>query len=1157
MNKNYKLFIFVSVIVLSFLHTNAQIRSIDCYGVNKEHPTWGMVNDTLVYNSPVSFANGISEPAGKDRKNPRSISNVIFAQDKFMPNEKKLSDYIFMWGQFIDHDLTLVVDNADEKFNITVPRYDAWMDPFGTGNALIPMSRSMTTPGTGTSVENPRRFSNAITGYLDGSVVYGSSENEAKWIRTFVDGKLKTSKGNLLPYNTITGELESEIDPEAPFMDMRGSPEKHFVAGERRVNENPLLIAMHTTFVREHNLQCDKIKTRHPDWDDERIYQRARKIIGGIIQNITFYEWFPTLTGKSLPEYNGYDASINPQISNIFSAAAFRLGHTLINSTIMRMDQTSHHMGESEMRLADAFFRPELIRENDGIEYFLKGSCYQNHQTFDAKIIDDLRNMLFGPPGAGGLDLAAINIQRGRERGLADYNTLRKSFGLKAYSDFEQITDDAKLVQSLYEIYDGDINNIDPFVGILAEKHTENSNVGELIETILSEQFVRLREGDPYYFLVDPELTVEEIYEISNTRFGEIVKRTSNMNTIPADIFLTEPDIYEVRAITGINNNLKNPDWGCSFTPMVRFGTNGYSDKISIPAGHERPNTREISNSIFAQDHDIYDNLELSDFVFNWGQFMDHDFTLVGDTKDSFFIKVPIGDPMFDPQSTGTKFIPVFRSKFDENSGTSPLNPRNHKNEVTAFIDASTVYGSTEERTQWLRTYDGGKLKVSRDNLMPYNTYSGEYEDAVDPGSPHMAHAITPPDGKWFVAGEERANENPLLIAIHTLWVREHNRICAELSKENPEWKDEVLFQEARRIVIAKIANITYNEWLPAIGIHLPKYEGYNPEMNPQVMNLFSAAGFRFGHTIINGVIQRLNDDCSVHESGHTRLKDTYFDPSSIREKTSNLLEPYFIGMMHHRQQGFDTKVIEDVRNFLFGAPGSGGMDLVAINIQRGRERGLADYNTTRKDFGLLAKNNFSSLTSKPELNQALESLYGDINDIDLWVGLLSEDHLPGSLFGELGTAIMRSQFQHLRDGDRFFFEVDKGLSEEQKMNIRYTTLGDVLSNNTLMEDVPYNIFNFQGICTDVADVNKPSLDLNIFPNPGITAISLEITSDIKNAGIVKLTTILGQTILTDQIEISEGSNNYNFDISALSPGIYIVNIVSEKGNFGTRFVKQ
>ena len=629
------------------------------------------------------------------------------------------------------------------------------------------------------------------------------------------------------------------------------------------------------------------------------------------------------------------------------------------------------------------------------------------------------------------------------------------------------------------------------------------------------------------------------------------------MNSIPKYIFPTEPDIYEIRTITGLNNNLENPDWGCSFTNLVRFGTNGYADQISKPTGENRPNPREISNKIFAQDGDIYDNLELSDFVFNWGQFMDHDFSLVGDTKDSFFIKVPTGDPMFDPLSTGTKYIPLFRSIFDLNTGTSPANPRNHVNEVTAYIDASTVYGSTEERTKWLRTYYGGKLKVSEGNLMPYNTISGEYDDAIDQQAPNMAHPITPPDGKWFIAGEVRANENPLLIVIHTIWVREHNRICEILEKENPLWNDEVLFQEARRIVIAEIANITYNEWLPAIGIHLPKYEGYNTSMNSQIMNLFSAAGFRFGHTIINGNILRLNDDCSVHESGHTRLKDTYFDPASIRVKTNNQLEPYFIGMMHQRQQGLDAKVIDDVRNFLFGAPGHGGMDLVALNIQRGRERGLSDYNTIRKDFGLKAKNSFNTITSKPELNQTLEALYQDINDIDLWVGMLSEDHLPGAMFGELGTAIMRKQFQSMRDGDRFFFEIDKGLSEDRKMAIRYTKLSDVLFYNTKIEDVPYNLFNFQGICTDIAEIDKNSLNFNVFPNPVSSRLSVDVSSDYKQKGIIKITGILGQTVKSENIEISDGNNIFEFDMNGFPSGIYLINIATDRGIMSKQIVKQ
>ncbi len=1154
--RTFRNLIFVYLIILVSSGIYAQIRTADCYGVNKDNPTWGMTNDSLIFNTPVAYTDGVSEPAGKNRPNPRVISNTLFVQDKFMKNEKNLSDYMFIWGQFIDHDMTLVTDDASQPFYIQVPIYDPWMDPFGSGSAIIPMSRSNSYPGTGTSLQNPRKFANAITAYMDASVVYGSTDQEAAWIRTFSNGKLKTSAGNLLPYNTLTGELGSEIDPNTPFMDMRGSTEKHFVAGERRVNENPLLTSIHTIFVREHNLQCDKIRSRHPEWTDEQIYQRARKIIGGFIQNITFTEWFNSLTGSQLPDYSGYNSKINPQISNLFSAAGFRLGHTLINSVIMRMDQTSHHMGNSEMRLADAFFKPSLIRENDGIEYFIKGSCYQSHQRFDTKIIDDLRNMLFGPVGAGGLDLAAINIQRGRERGLADYNTLRKSYGLEVYTSFKQITDDPKAVMDLYNLYNGDIDNIDPFVGLLAEKHKPNSNVGELMEAVLSEQFIRLRDGDPFYFLSDPELAIDEIYEIANTKFGDIVRRNTNMNNIPRDIFITEPDLFEIRTITGLKNNIENPDWGCSFTPLVRFGTNGYTDKISKPAGENRPNPREISNRLFAQNGNLFDNLELSDYVFNWGQFLDHDLSIINDSKDPFFIKVPKGDIFFDPDSTGEKYITLFRSLFAETSGTSESNPRNSLNELSAYVDGSNVYGSTDERTNWLRAFHDGKLKVSEGNMLPYNTNSGEHDGEVDSNAPKMAHPITPADGRWHIAGDERANENPLLIAIHTIWMREHNRVCDELKTKNPLWNDEVLFQEARRIVIAKIENITFNEYLPAMGVNLSTYTGYKDEVMPQITNVFSAAAFRYGHTIINGNILRLNNDCSIYPSGHTRLKDTYFYPGSIKIETDNQLEPYLFGMMHQRQQGLDIKVIDDVRNFLFGQPGQGGMDLVSLNIQRGRERGLADYNTIRKDYGLTPITSFSQITSNKTLSSDLEDLYKNVNDIDFWVGMLSEDHIPGSIFGPLGNTIIKRQFEDLRDGDRFFFEIDKGLSEEQKMEIRYTKWSDVIGRNTSMENLPKSIFFYQGSCTDVKDLFVDKSSVNVYPNPSLNTLNLEFEGNENTEGKIEIVNMLGQTLVKDNIVISDSYNHFNYDISNLNSGIYIINIRSDKGQLSKQFVK-
>ena len=85
---------------------------------------------------------------------------------------------------------------------------------------------------TGTSVSNPRQHVNMVTSFIDGSAVYGSDEKRANWLRTFKDGKLKVSQGNLLPYNTTDGELNAPLDPSAPEMgNDTGKETKLFVAG--------------------------------------------------------------------------------------------------------------------------------------------------------------------------------------------------------------------------------------------------------------------------------------------------------------------------------------------------------------------------------------------------------------------------------------------------------------------------------------------------------------------------------------------------------------------------------------------------------------------------------------------------------------------------------------------------------------------------------------------------------------------------------------------------------------------------------------------------------------------------------------------------------------------------------------------------------------
>ena len=351
---------------------------------------------------------------------------------------------------------------------------------------------------------------------------------------------MKISAGNLLPYNTLDGELDGEIDPTAPHMaDGVGNSPIHFVAGDVRANENPLLAGFHTLFVREHNLQCDRLKTEHPDWEDEQLYQHARKLIGGLIQAIVYNEWLPTM-GVSLDQYEGYDASAPAQLTNTFSAAAFRVGHTLLNGNIRRLDANGQVIPEGNMTLRDAFFNTTALSET-GLDPFLRGMAEQTQQKMDSRVVDDVRNFLFGPPGAGGLDLVSINIMRGRERGLASYNTIRQAYNLPAYFNFEQINPDFDVYDVLDQLYEGDISEVDPWVAMVAERAENGSIFGPTIRRIMEKQFGDLRDGDRFFYLIDPVLSEEEKDWVHTTTFHDIIKRNSGIDLMQENVFEAMP----------------------------------------------------------------------------------------------------------------------------------------------------------------------------------------------------------------------------------------------------------------------------------------------------------------------------------------------------------------------------------------------------------------------------------------------------------------------------------------------------------------------------------------------------------------------------------------------------------------------------------------
>ena len=600
----------------------------------------------------------------------------------------------------------------------------------------------------------------------------------------------------------------------------------------------------------------------------------------------------------------------------------------------------------------------------------------------------------------------------------------------------------------------------------------------------------------------------------------------------------------EFQAVDGRNNNVQNPEMGSNGATLLRVTDIGYEDGIEKMAGSQRMNPRQISNIIFDQQETIFDDTNLSDFTWVFGQFIDHDITLI---ENSFFedisINVEEGDEFFAENSK----IHMFRSIPAEGTGTSIDNPRQHTNLVTAFIDGSAIYGSDELRANWLRSFEDGKLKVSKNNLLPWNTESNEFNSKTDINSPFMADD-TRSGTKLFVAGDIRANENPLLLSFHTVFVREHNRLCDELKAENPSLTDQQLYDTSRRHISAYLQNIVFNEWLPSMGVTLPEYSGYKDDMESGIFNVFSSAAFRLGHTLINSNIIRMSSDGEEIPRGNISLRDAFFNPGAIL--LAGGIDPYFQGMASQTQQALDCRVIDDVRNFLFGQPGTGGgLDLAAININRGRERGLPDYNTIRSNFGLPKVNSFVDITGNQTEADMLQAVYGSVDNIDPWVGFLAEYHMPDALFGQTIMMIMKRQFQILRDGDRFYFENDSFFADTEKENILNTTFRDIIMRNTDIQIMQENVFEampFSDIPTG-PEIEEIQLAAEIYPNPTSDLFTMKVYAEGQTTMRVTFYDNTGRSVIRETRELHEGNNFLSYDISqSLSNGMY--NILIEQG---------
>ena len=283
---------------------------------------------------------------------------------------------------------------------------------------------------------------------------------------------------------------------------------------------------------------------------------------------------------------------------------------------------------------------------------------------------------------------------------------------------------------------------------------------------------------------------------------------------------------------------------------------------------------------------------------------------------------------------------------------------REQLNLITPFLDGSFIYGSSEEELTKLRngSVGLGQLRMQRDyGLLPQSSE----EDPSD-------CTEFKPTQKCFMAGDDRVNQNPALMSMHTVFLREHNRIASILSGINPSWSDRVIFEEARRVVVGIFQHITYNEYVPLLlGRNLAKEFGllpakdleqtliYDPSTDPRVSNEWTAAAGRFGHSMIRGLYSRLDKNFTNAGLNPIHLRTAYFRANSLYDKCQGGMEALVRGLLKDPIMKIDRFFTQDISQHLFARTDKLGrpfhFDLVSINIQRGRDHGIPSYNRYRE----------------------------------------------------------------------------------------------------------------------------------------------------------------------------------------------------------------
>lgn len=480
-----------------------------------------------------------------------------------------------------------------------------------------------------------------------------------------------------------------------------------------------------------------------------------------------------------------------------------------------------------------------------------------------------------------------------------------------------------------------------------------------------------------------------------------------------------------------------------------------------------RANPRAISLALSAasgtKPRSVYNTTDILTFL---GQFTAQELSdrqLSNVTVDIPVPTYPVPDPYYAyphglaVASPGNLTMPFRRTAFTLDAAGTPQ----QQNTQTAYVDGSVIYGTSQATASALRAGSGGRLRSDTGSMLPLN------QAATDPSQPLLPGVITRnfvPLTQLRASGNLHVNENPAVLVLGTLFMREHNRRAALVGANASHMGDEELFQYARKWTVAQLQHIVFSEYLQNTGIVLQPYPGYNPAANAGIDHFFATAAFRYGHAAVSDTVLRLDADGQESAGGHLMLYDTYFRPDRVLEDG---IEPLLRGAVVKPQGAITPSFAASVQHHLFGMASVNGTDLIAVNIQRGRDHGLPDYNTIRTAYGLPPAKTWADITPDPALQAALSTVYlNDLSNVDGYVGGLAESHADPSHMGPLFTASMTDQFERLRDGDWWYFEnTANGLfTPAEVQQIKSIGLRDIILANTDIQQLPTNIYRLESV---------------------------------------------------------------------------------------------